>query len=92
MQGLDQTVANDPAAPACLVTRLAAYALGRAPAGDQLQWVAGLKKDFIADHYRLPALLRQIATSPQPYQVEWKGVPAQAGNAVKANSTVVSNE
>ncbi|HWG75390.1 MAG TPA: DUF1592 domain-containing protein [Steroidobacteraceae bacterium] len=95
MQGLDQTVANDPAAPACLVTRLAAYALGRAPSGDELQWVAALKKDFIADHYRLPALLRQIATSPQLYQIHWKGVPVQASTATKpgtpkAGTTVAS--
>lgn len=80
MQGLDQTVANDPAAPSCLVTRLAAYALGRAPSGDELQWVAALKKDFVADHYKLPALLRQIATSPQLYQIEWKGVPEQVSS------------
>ncbi len=73
MQGLDQTVASDPAAPACLVSRLAEYALGRAPAGDEVQWVKQLKTDFIADHYRLPALLREIATSDELYRVEWKG-------------------
>ncbi len=73
MSGLDQTIANDPAASACLVSRLAAYALGRAPAGDEVPWVAGLKKDFIADHYRLPALLRRIATSDMLYRVEWQG-------------------
>ncbi|HEX4050455.1 MAG TPA: DUF1592 domain-containing protein [Steroidobacteraceae bacterium] len=88
MQGLDRTVASDPAAPSCLVTRLAAYALGRAPSGDEQQWVAALKKDFVADHYRVPALLRQIATSPQLYQVEWKAVPAQASNAAKSNATL----
>ncbi len=90
MQGLDQTVATDPAAPACLVTRLAAYALGRPPTGDELQWVTDLKKDFIADHYRLPALLRQIATSPQLYRVEWKGVPEQAGNGTRSDPKVAS--
>ncbi len=73
MTGLDATIANDPAAPACLVSRLAEYALGRAPTGDEVQWVAQLKKDFIADHYRLPALLREIATSDMLYRVEWKG-------------------
>ncbi len=82
MSGLDQTVANDPAAPACLVSRLAAYALGRAPTGDEAQWVAGLKKQFVADHYRVPALLRQIATSDELYRVEWKGAPV--------NTTVAS--
>jgi hypothetical protein len=78
MTGLDQTVANDKAAPACLVSRLAAYALGRAPTGEEVQWVAGLKEQFVADHYRLPALLRQIATSDMLYHVEWNGVQAHS--------------
>jgi Protein of unknown function (DUF1592)/Protein of unknown function (DUF1588)/Protein of unknown function (DUF1595)/Protein of unknown function (DUF1585)/Protein of unknown function (DUF1587) len=78
MQGLDQTVANDPAAPACLVSRLAEYALGRAPTGDEVQWVAKLKKDFITEHYRIRALLREIATSDMLYRVEWQGAAAQA--------------
>jgi hypothetical protein len=90
MQGLDQTVASDAAAPACLVTRLAAYALGRAPKDDEVQWVASLKKDFIADHYRVPALLRQIATSDQMYQVKWQTAPTQAAAGVKAIPTLAS--
>ncbi len=90
MPGLDQAVANDPAAPACLVSRLAEYALGRAPTGDEIQWVANLKKDFVADHYRLRPLLRQIATSDQLYRVQWKG--AQANGAVASASTVASTQ
>ena len=73
MTGLGKTVANNPAAPACLVSRLAAYALGRKPTKDDAAWVSGLKKEFVADHYRLPALLRQIATSDMLYRVEWNG-------------------
>ncbi|MGH8255020.1 MAG: DUF1592 domain-containing protein [Steroidobacteraceae bacterium] len=73
MTGLEKAVANNAAAPACVVSRLAAYALGRAPAGDEIPWVATLKKQFATvDHYRLPALLRQIATSDMLYRVEWK--------------------
>jgi len=78
MTGLDQTIASDPAAPACLVSKLAEYALGRAPSGDEVQWVKGLRQAFIADHYRLPALLRRIATSDMLYRVEWKGTPPDA--------------
>jgi hypothetical protein len=88
MPGLDQAVANNPAAPACLVSRLAEYALGRAPKGDETQWVANLKKEFVADHYRLRPLLREIATSDVLYQVEWKGT--QANSAVTPSSTVAS--
>lgn len=73
MTGLGKAVANDPAAPACLVSRLAAYALGRKPTKGDSAWVTDLKKAFIADHYRLPALLRQIATSDMLYRVEWNG-------------------
>lgn len=88
MPGLDEAVANDPAAPACLVSRLAEYALGRPPVGDEVQWVASLKKEFVADHYRLRPLLRQIATADMLYRVEWKGV--QANSAVAPSSTVAS--
>jgi hypothetical protein len=70
------------------VSRLAEYALGRAPTGDETQWVAELKKDFVADHYRLRPLLRQIATSDVLYRVEWKGV--QANSAVPSSSTLAS--
>ena len=88
MPGLDEAVANDPATPACLASRLAEYALGRHPTGDEVQWVANLKKDFVADHYRLRPLLRQIATSDMLYRVEWKGV--QADSTVASSSTVAS--
>ncbi len=88
MPGLDQAVANDAAAPACLVSRLAEYALGRPPTGDEVQWVTNLKKEFVADHYRLRPLLRQIATSDMLYRLEWKGV--QANSAVAPSSTVAS--
>jgi hypothetical protein len=76
MPGLEQAVANDSASSACMVNRLAAYALGRAPTGDEVQWVSQLNKDFVADHYRVRPLLRQIATSDMLYRVEWKAPPA----------------
>jgi hypothetical protein len=88
MTGLGKAVANNPAAPACLVTRLAAYALGRKPSKDDAAWVIGLKKDFVADHYRLPALLRQIATSDMLYRVEWNGAKPSA----TASPTVASRQ
>ncbi|HTT05448.1 MAG TPA: DUF1592 domain-containing protein [Steroidobacteraceae bacterium] len=86
MVGLGKTVANNPAAPACLVRRLAAYALGREPTKDDAAWVSGLKQEFMTDHYRLPALLRQIATSDMLYRVEWSGAkPSPAVSSALAS-------
>ncbi len=88
IQGLDQAVAEDPSAPSCLVTRLTAYALGRAPTGDEVQWVADLKKQFVADQYRLRPLLRQIAISDVLYRVEWK----DANSSVASSNTTTPKQ
>jgi hypothetical protein len=62
---LGQVIHDNPAAASCLVTRLSAYALGRTPAPHQTPWVQQLRANFAADHYVVPALMRQIALSPE---------------------------
>jgi hypothetical protein len=73
--GLAKAVHDDPAAPACVVTRAASYGLGRLPAKDETEWVKSLQASFKEDGYRFPALLRRIATSPEFYRVS----PPQMG-------------
>jgi len=63
--GLGQALHDDPALPACLVSRMYSYGVGGAPAnGDQTQ---ALLKYFDArfsdDGYRVPDLMRTIALS-----------------------------
>jgi hypothetical protein len=65
---LGQVLHNNPAAASCLVTRLSAYALGHAPEQDEKPWIEQLRADFSADKYVVPALMRQIALSPEFYR------------------------
>ena len=62
-----------PATGACLVRRLYSYATGRAPARHDMPWIRYLETSFAADGYRVPELMRRIATSENFYRV---GAPA----------------
>ena len=73
--GLAKAVHDDPAAPACVVTRASSYGLGRLPGRDDAEWVKSLQAGFKEDGYRFPDLLRRIATSPEFYRVS----PPQMG-------------
>jgi hypothetical protein len=85
--GLAKAVHDDAAAPACVVTRAASYGLGRLPTKDETDWVKALQASFKDGGYRFPALLRQIATSPEFYRVS----PPQMG-AIDAPSKLASQE
>ena len=67
--GLGQAVHDSPAAPSCLVNRLSSYALGRTPTKAEIDWINGLGKDFAADGYKVPDLLRRVALSDELYRV-----------------------
>ena len=73
--GLAKAVHDDPAAPACVVSRASSYGLGRLPAKGEGEWEKTLQKDFQDGGYRFPALLREIATSQEFYRV----APPQMG-------------
>ena len=68
-QDLGKVLHDDPAATACLVRRLTEYGLGRAPAKGEADWMNFLDQTFAANGYKLPALLRRIATSDAFYAV-----------------------
>ena len=76
--GLGRAIHDNPASGACLVRRLYAYATGRAPARRDMPWIRSLERNFAADGYRVPALLRRIATSENLYRVT---APAVSGGA-----------
>jgi len=61
--GLARAVHDSPAATACVVDRVYAYAMGRSPARGEKELLDQFKKDFAADGYRFPDLMRRIATS-----------------------------
>jgi hypothetical protein len=66
---LGKALHDNPAAASCLVRRLTEYGTGRAPAKGEAAWMEYLDHDFAASGYRIPALLRRIATSDGFYAV-----------------------
>jgi hypothetical protein len=67
--GLGRAMHDNPATTACVLSRLTAYGLGRTPTDRDAAWMSRLKKDFEKSGYRLPDLMRDIATSPEFYHV-----------------------
>ncbi|HLG87029.1 MAG TPA: DUF1592 domain-containing protein [Alphaproteobacteria bacterium] len=67
--GLDKAVHDDPATPACLVNKVYAYAAGRDPAKSEAEWMKSLGQSFAEEGYKVPALLKTIATSDELYRV-----------------------
>ncbi len=66
---LGKAVHDTPAITSCVVNRLTSYALGRGPAKSEGEWVKTLNETFARQGYRVPDLMRTIATSPEFYQV-----------------------
>ena len=67
--GLGQAMHDDPAASSCLVDSTYRYAVGRRIDPGEKQWLGWLEGRFAADGYRLPQLLRRIATSNAFYSI-----------------------
>ncbi len=67
--GLGQAMRSNPAAPSCVVNRLYSYAVARPPARDEKQYLNYLGERFAAEGYRVPALLREIATGEALFAV-----------------------
>jgi hypothetical protein len=66
---LGRVLRDNPATPACLVSRLYAYAAGRPAAAGEKDWVKYLQEQFVAHGYRVPDLLRSIAVSDAFYRI-----------------------
>jgi hypothetical protein len=81
--GLGQALHDAPAATACLVNRIYAYATGHSPTKGEAEWVKYLRDSFAADGYRLPDLMRRIATSDAFYRIS---TPASPNGPTQARS------
>jgi hypothetical protein len=80
--GLGQAVRNNKAVPSCLVNRVFSYGVGHKATQSEKSYISDvLLKQFEADGYRLPALLRRIATSDAFFGV----APAPAPESKKAS-------
>lgn len=69
LAGLGQVLHNNPAATSCLVNKIYGYAMGRPATRGEAGFLAALTKDFGADGYILPALMRRIALSENLHRV-----------------------
>jgi len=79
--GLGAALADDPAAPACLVRRSYSYALGRPIERNERKFLSYLDASFARDGYRLRSLLRRIATSEAFFKVTTQPMQVARGQS-----------
>ncbi|WP_198683626.1 DUF1592 domain-containing protein [Peristeroidobacter agariperforans] len=68
-RGVGEYLRTEPRVPACLVRNVYSYGVGEKTYGRDKAYLAVQTQAFIASGYRYPALVRQIATSPEFFQV-----------------------
>ena len=69
--GLGRALHDHPDLPNCLVNRVFAYGTGRLATAEEGDWLKQyVDARFAADGYKLPALLRRLATSDTFYRVQ----------------------
>src|SRR6185437_16091201 len=78
---LGRAIHDNPAAASCLVDTLYKYAEGQAATKGERDWMRWLNDRFVADGYRLPALLRTLALSDGFYAVAEPGKPEGVSTA-----------
>ena len=86
--GLSRVLRDSPEAPSCLVQRTYEYAVGREAAGDDAKWLEYAAQRFAADKYRLPALMRWVATSDAFRAVASEPAPGGEKQNVAARQTL----
>ena len=71
--GLGEALRESPATVSCLVNNAYRYAAGRSVSNAEKQWLNWLEDNFAQNGYRLPNLLREIATSDTFFAVSTGG-------------------
>jgi hypothetical protein len=67
--GLGKAMRDNPAAPGCVVNRLYSYAVARTPGRADKPLLTYFTEQFAGADYRVPELLREIATSDAMFAV-----------------------
>lgn len=68
-QGLGKFLYNDPRASSCLVRNVYAYGVARMPGSAERPYINAQIEQFAQNGYRVPALFRQIASTPEFFSV-----------------------
>ncbi|HCX14969.1 MAG TPA: hypothetical protein DGZ24_06585 [Rhodospirillaceae bacterium] len=80
--GLGRAVRDNPATASCLVNRIYSYGVGRMATQSESAWLSDyIEKHFHESGYKLPQLLRIIATSDAFYRVLLSDPGAQIARA-----------
>jgi hypothetical protein len=74
--GFTKAIHDHPQAPVCLVNRLYAFGTGRAATKDEAEWLNYQIKQFSASGYKVPDLMRRIASSKAFYRISTPGTEA----------------
>jgi hypothetical protein len=68
-QGLGEVMRSNPKIPACLVRNVYAYGVGHAPVKAEKSFLETASTQFAQDGYRVPAMLKRIASSTSFFQL-----------------------
>jgi len=91
-QGLGKFLHDDPRVPACLVSNVYAYGVGRKPDYQDEDYLSDQTKAFAGNGYRLPDLMMQIASSSQFFKVAVPGAVKRASStSSSASSSTLSS-
>lgn len=86
--GLGKAIHDNPRTTSCLANRVYAYAAGRSPTNDEGTWINDkLMKDWAADGYKYPALIRRIVLNPNFYRVVPPPAPPGSPQKTAAQTT-----
>jgi hypothetical protein len=86
VNGFLKAMHDHPQTPVCLVNRLYSFGVGRASTKDEAEWLNYQVKQFETDGYRVPDLMRRIATSPAFYRISSPESEASNGTASAAGN------
>jgi hypothetical protein len=74
--GFTKAIHDHPQAPVCLVNRLYSFGTGRAATKDEAEWLNYQVKQFAESGYKVPELMRRIASSKAFYRISTPGTEA----------------
>lgn len=86
--GFSRLLRDSPEAPSCLVQRTYEYGVGRSAGEGDAKWLEYAAQRFAAEKYRLPALMRWIATSEAFRAVATEPAPGGEKQNVAARQTL----
>jgi Protein of unknown function (DUF1592)/Protein of unknown function (DUF1588)/Protein of unknown function (DUF1595)/Protein of unknown function (DUF1585)/Protein of unknown function (DUF1587) len=74
--GFTKAIHDHPQAPVCLVNRLYSFGTGRPATKDEAEWLNYQVKQFAESGYKVPELMRRIASSKAFYRISTPGTEA----------------